>query len=219
MDASSQTTLWQSFGLTSQPVEPSSPPLSEPSRSSSKATRSRRAAAIATVQTTLAMAPGAHAGAISVDGASLFAPSTAGFVARPTSSTYTGTPITEYPRPATRADCEAGPRPCPWASCRHHLLVHLRRKGTPVLNGTHRALRSSDAAVLVRTWIDEAIELMFSMADTCALDVADRGKLGPKAIGRKLGITKVRVDQVNAVAEPELRQRLVEAGISEEDLW
>jgi hypothetical protein len=24
-------------------------------------------------------------------------------------------------RPRTRADCEAGPRPCPWTTCRYHL--------------------------------------------------------------------------------------------------
>ena len=24
-------------------------------------------------------------------------------------------------RPTTRADCENGPRPCPWTRCRHHL--------------------------------------------------------------------------------------------------
>lgn len=98
-------------------------------------------------------------------------------------------------------------------SCRHHLLIHLRRKGTPVLHGQRRALPSSAADVLVRTWIEEAIEMLDSIPDTCALDVADRGKLGPKAIGVALGITKVRVDQVSSEAEPRYRAALQAAGI------
>lgn len=116
----------------------------------------------------------------------------------------------------TRADCRDAARPCLRVSCRHHLLIHLRKKGAPVLHGDQRALMPSAPAEIVRNWIDDAVERLFELADTCALDVADRGKLGPKAIGRKLGVTKVRVDQVNGEAEPKLRAGLAAVGIDRE---
>ena len=32
---------------------------------------------------------------------------------------------TEVPRPQTRSDCQGGPRPCPFVSCRHHLYLDV----------------------------------------------------------------------------------------------
>lgn len=30
-------------------------------------------------------------------------------------------PAEKMVRPRRRAECESGPRPCPWSDCRHHL--------------------------------------------------------------------------------------------------
>jgi hypothetical protein len=38
-------------------------------------------------------------------------------------------------RPVTRAECSRSPRPCPWVTCRHHLVPHLlRQNGAPRTN-------------------------------------------------------------------------------------
>jgi hypothetical protein len=92
-------------------------------------------------------------------------------------------------RPATRADCVDGPRPCPWPSCRHHLGVEVNPEtGSLVLN-TPRAIDGDFSA----------------MADTCALDVADRGGVTLEVVGELFGVTRERVRQVEENALFRLR--------------
>jgi hypothetical protein len=43
--------------------------------------------------------------------------------------------------------------------------------------GRRRQLRSSAPEALVEVWIDDALELLWSMPDSCALDVAERGDI------------------------------------------
>lgn len=63
----------------------------------------------------------------------------------------------DYPdeRPRTRGECYGMPRPCPFASCRHHLL--------------HDAHRTIDGTPRLRILHDDPT----TMVNTCALDVAD----------------------------------------------
>ena len=57
--------------------------------------------------------------------------------------------------PLTRGDCEGGPRPCPLASCKHHLALDIHpRTGSIKLNFPD-----------LEVW---------EMRETCALDVAER---------------------------------------------
>jgi plasmid maintenance system antidote protein VapI len=58
------------------------------------------------------------------------------------------------PRPATRADCVDGPRPCAFISCRHHLFGEVLPSGAikPEFPGRE----------------------VWEMAETCSLDLADR---------------------------------------------
>jgi DNA-binding XRE family transcriptional regulator len=58
------------------------------------------------------------------------------------------------PRPATRADCVDGPRPCAFVSCRHHLFGEILPSGAikPEYPGRE----------------------VWEMAETCSLDLADR---------------------------------------------
>lgn len=59
--------------------------------------------------------------------------------------------VVEEARPRTRGECEDGPRPCPWVSCRYHLAVDVTATQTKVIRP------------------ELPVE---EMADTCALDVA-----------------------------------------------
>jgi sigma-70-like protein len=84
-------------------------------------------------------------------------------------------------RPRTRADCVDAPRPCPWAGCRHHLALDVND-----LNGS-----------IKRTFPDVEIE---DMAETCALDVAERGDVTLEEVGAALNITRERVRQIEVRA-------------------
>jgi len=97
----------------------------------------------------------------------------------------------EPERPKTRGDCRDGLRPCPWVSCEHHLLIELGRPykhgrsypsrhpglslAVPGGRGRRAQLAPSSSEVLVEAWIDQAVELLWSMPETCSLDVAERG--------------------------------------------
>lgn len=79
-------------------------------------------------------------------------------------------------RPRTRADCVGGPRPCPWVSCRHHLYADVSDNGWLKLNFPHLD-------------VDE-------MAETCALDVADKGGITLEALGAVFNISLEGARQV-----------------------
>ncbi len=118
------------------------------------------------------------------------------------------------PRPTTRAECLEEARPCPWVSCRHHLLLEVaepkaqrKRKPTSLVlcgPGTHggtkrRGLSSSAGAAEVEIWMDEAVERLSRMEHTCALDAVDvHGEYVVQSdykVGRLLGTTRVEVDR------------------------
>jgi hypothetical protein len=85
------------------------------------------------------------------------------------------------PPPATRGDCQGGPRPCPMASCRYHLAIEVvGRKGSLLLNHPHRELDELPA--------------------TCALDVADEGTTTLERVAELLNLTRERVRQIEVIA-------------------
>ena len=84
-------------------------------------------------------------------------------------------------RPRTRGECADGPRPCPWASCRHHLLLDVSGKGKIKLN-----FDTEDPAEL---------------PDTCVLDVAERrGQDTLDNVGASMNVTRERARQIEAKA-------------------
>jgi hypothetical protein len=90
-------------------------------------------------------------------------------------------PETEYWKPRTRAECVDGPRPCPYVSCKHHLFIDVSpRTGAIKLNFPD-----------LEVW---------EMAESCALDVADRGGTTLEDVGAIMNLTRERIRQVEVKA-------------------
>jgi transcriptional regulator with XRE-family HTH domain len=86
-------------------------------------------------------------------------------------------------RPRTRGECADVPRPCPWASCRHSLLVDIDAHG-------------------------HAHEVTLPETSTaCALDIADGGESTLEDIAELAGVTRERIRQIEAKAFDVIRGR------------
>lgn len=103
---------------------------------------------------------------------------------------YPASETARYDRPVTRGDCLAGgsnaARPCPWASCAHHLALDVNAR-----NGN-----------IKRNFPDVEIA---DMAETCALDVADRDGEILETVGDAVGVVRERVRQIEREAFHKLR--------------
>ncbi len=106
------------------------------------------------------------------------------------------TVINDDDRPKTRGDCKEGIRPCPYVSCSHHLYLDVNPEtGAIKLNHPH-----------LEVW---------EMAETCSLDLADRGAITLEEAGAQLGIVRERVRQIEERSILKLRRvapELVEPG-------
>ncbi len=83
-------------------------------------------------------------------------------------------------RPRTRGECVDAPRPCPWVGCSHHLFLDVLVTGSLKLNYPGLELEQ--------------------LADTCVLDVADRGGITLEATGDLMNLTRERVRQIELKA-------------------
>lgn len=96
---------------------------------------------------------------------------------------------TAHLRPKTRGECEGGPRPCPFVSCKWHLYLDVHER-----NGS--------------------IKLNFpdiephEMKESCVLDVAARGPASLEAAGEYLNMTRERIRQLEVSAMAELSTSL-----------
>ncbi len=83
----------------------------------------------------------------------------------------------EQHRPRSRAECATGPRPCMFISCKHHLYLDVNpATGSIKLNFPDREV--------------------WELAETCALDVADRGGITLEEVGTIMNLTRERIRQV-----------------------
>lgn len=100
-------------------------------------------------------------------------------------------------RPKTRADCAGGHRPCPWVSCRHHLYLDVwERTGSIKVNFPDL----------------EPDEL----AETCSLDVADRGPATLEYAAECMNVVRERVRQLEAVGISKLGAAVERRGLRDE---
>jgi hypothetical protein len=87
-------------------------------------------------------------------------------------------PILDDPdRPMTRGQCKEDVRPCPYVSCKHHLYLDVNPETGSI------KLNFPDLEV-------------WEMAETCSLDVADRGGITLEEVGEILNLTRERIRQV-----------------------
>jgi hypothetical protein len=85
-------------------------------------------------------------------------------------------------RPRARGDCEKGPRPCPWVSCKYHLYLDVNpNTGAVKVNFPH-----------LEVW---------QLEETCALDVADRGGIPMEEVGEAINLLTSRISQMETLAK------------------
>lgn len=90
---------------------------------------------------------------------------------------------THYPegveRPITRGDCQGGPRPCPWVSCRYHMYL---------------SVNPETGAITINFPDLEPWELR----ETCTLDITDQGPRTLEEVGVLMNLTRERVRQLES---------------------
>jgi hypothetical protein len=91
-------------------------------------------------------------------------------------------------RPKFRSHCTGAPRPCPFVTCRHHLAVEVTRGGGLKVN--HPDVEIED------------------LAESCALDVADRGGITLEEVGTLLNVTRERIRQEETSALAKYRDAM-----------
>jgi hypothetical protein len=86
-------------------------------------------------------------------------------------------------RPETRAECLPGgrnaQRPCPYASCVHHLALDVNPR----------------SGAIKQNFPDREV---WELAETCALDVADRGGVTLEEVAALVNLTRERVRQLES---------------------
>jgi hypothetical protein len=93
-------------------------------------------------------------------------------------------------RPTTRGACMDAPRPCPYVTCKHHLLLDVSADGSILLNDGDQRVGSRAFSPRCGDDLDErAINRLQTMPATCALDVADEGGHSDDEVGAHLGVT------------------------------
>ena len=97
-------------------------------------------------------------------------------------------------RPRVRAECEAGPRPCPWVGCRYHLYLDTYTTGDP---------ENPTPGLIIHRPDLEPLEL----PETCLLDLATRGPYTLAQIGDIFDLSRERIRQIEAGALRKLARR------------
>lgn len=97
--------------------------------------------------------------------------------------------IVDAARPSTRAQCRDGPRPCLFVSCRFHLYLDVNElTGAMKLNFPH-----------LQPW---------ELAESCALDIAERGGMSLEELGALLNVTRERARQIEITAIGKLKHQI-----------
>jgi len=102
----------------------------------------------------------------------------------------------EIDRPVSRDLCATGTRPCPYVSCKHHLYLDV----------------NPDTGSIKLNFPDLEV---WEMAETCALDVADRGGITLEEVGEILNLTRERIRQVEVKGLQKLRVAAESLGLQD----
>lgn len=97
-------------------------------------------------------------------------------------------------RPRCRAECENSQRPCPWVSCKYHLYLDVMPSGSIRFNFPGKDV--------------------WELRETCALDVADRGKQHSDEIARLINLTSSNCRETLTLYKRRLAQK-----IGDKDKW
>ena len=89
-------------------------------------------------------------------------------------------------RPVDRAECESGPRPCPWVGCRFNLYLDVRADGVMRVNFPDR---DPDG-----------------MTASCSLDLASDGPRTLDQVATLMGMSRERARQIEEQAMSQLRR-------------
>ena len=87
--------------------------------------------------------------------------------------------------PRNRSECIEGPRPCPWVGCKYHLYLDVSKIGSIRYNFPD-----------LEPW---------ELANTCALDIAERGGCTLDEIGMLMNVVRERGRQIEKAALNKLR--------------
>ena len=106
----------------------------------------------------------------------------------------------EHDRPTHRHDCLPGgvneARPCPWASCSHHLLFDVNAKtGSLKMNFPGRGVEDMPAG------------------GSCSLDVADQGGVTLEVAGRYMNLSREWVRQIEEEVAVRLQGHEMATGV------
>lgn len=95
-------------------------------------------------------------------------------------------PVIYVDRPQSRAECEEGPRPCPFVSCKHHLYLDV----------------NPETGSLRLTFPDKEVD---ELEETCSLDVAMRDGATLEQVGELVNLTRERIRQIEVRGLVKLR--------------
>jgi hypothetical protein len=98
-------------------------------------------------------------------------------------------------RPRLRAQCEHGPRPCPWVGCRYHLYLDMYTTGDPE--------NPTPGLIIHRPDLDP-----LELPETCLLDLASRGPFTLAEIGEIFDLSRERIRQIESGALRKLSRRV-----------
>lgn len=99
---------------------------------------------------------------------------------------YPEQPGVDYQRPRTRAECQGHDGPCPYVSCQYHLALDV--------NESNGNIKHNFPGVEV-----------WELAETCALDVADRGGITLEEVGAIMNLTRERCRQIEDLSLARLK--------------
>ena len=111
-------------------------------------------------------------------------------------------------RPRTWGDCQAQglgthEQPCPWISCAHHLAWGRAGPSAVEAMGDRESRARGDS--LAR--LEQAVEHLEELPETCALRVAEQGEHTHEEIGKVFAVVKERARQIEDHALVRLTRR------------